>query len=120
MTGANQPAGKEFAGGSWHRVAGADEIPDGAVRMVRAGARLVALSHVDGRYGALDNACPHMGGPLGQGTIEGGRLACPWHGREYDPLTGDCEGFEEKAAAFPVEVRADGVYIRVEPGGDKE
>ena len=41
-----------------------------------------------GRYGALDNHCPHQGGPLGEGTIENGLLRCPWHGFDYCPLTG--------------------------------
>ena len=117
MTGGNQPVGKELSAEFWHRVAGMDEIPDGAVRTVRVGARMFALCHVDGRYGALDNACPHKGGPLGEGMIEGGRLVCPWHGREYNPLTGTCEGFEERVAVFPVEVRADGVYVGLEPAG---
>ena len=118
MTGANQPAGKEPAAEFWHRVAGMDEIPDGTVHTIRVGSHMIALCRVDGRYGALGNACPHMGGPLGEGMIEGGHLVCPWHGREYDPLTGMCEGFEERAAVYPVEVRADGVYVRLEPAGE--
>lgn len=117
MTGANQTAGNGRASDSWLRVAGTDEIPEGTVRAVRVGARLVALCRIDGRFGALDNACPHMGGSLGEGMIENGRLICPWHGREYDPLTGVCEGFEEKATVFSVDTRADGVYIRVDPAG---
>jgi len=53
---------------------------------------------------------------LGEGTIEGGRLVCPWHGREYDPFTGACEGFAESVAAYPAEARADGIYVRVPAG----
>lgn len=104
-----------FSGdGTWHRVAGPDDIADCSVTMARAGSKLIALCRVGGRYGALDNACPHAGGPLGQGTIEGKRLVCPWHGREYDPATGECDGYAESATAYPVEVREDGVYVRVE------
>jgi hypothetical protein len=36
--------------------------------------------------GALENRCPHQGGPLGEGSIENGWLRCPWHGYDYDPL----------------------------------
>lgn len=103
-----------FGDDTWHRVAASDEIAEGSVTMVRAGSKLVALCRVGGRYGALDNACPHAGGPLGQGAIEGKRLVCPWHGREYDPATGECDGYAESATAYPVEVRDDGVYVRVE------
>lgn len=101
------------AGGEWHRVAAPDEVPDGTVRMARAAGTVIALSRVGGRFGALDNRCPHMGGPLGQGTIENGRLVCPWHGREYDPVTGACEGYEESVAAYAVDVRDDGIYVCV-------
>lgn len=103
--------------GKWHRVAGRDDVTDGAVMMAKAGDRLIALARVAGKLGALDNACPHMGGPLGQGAIENGRLVCPWHGRAYDPMTGACEGFEERAVAYPVDARDDGIYVCVEPAG---
>jgi len=100
--------------GEWHRVAGPDEVPEGAVRQVRAaGGTVIALSRVGGRLGALANTCPHAGGPLGEGTIENGRLVCPWHGREYDPLTGACAGYAESVAAYAVEARADGIYVCV-------
>jgi pyruvate oxidase len=69
----------------------------------------------EGHIAALDNRCPHMGGPLGQGTIEFGRLVCPWHGREYDPFTGECEGYPDAVECFAVETRDDGVYVGV-PG----
>jgi nitrite reductase/ring-hydroxylating ferredoxin subunit len=100
--------------GEWHRVAGADEVPEGAVRPVRAGNHVIALCRVGGRLGALAGTCPHAGGPLGEGTIENGRLVCPWHGREYDPVTGACEGYAESVAAYPAEARADGIYVCVD------
>lgn len=111
MTDGGETTGTEEG---WHRVAATDEVPDGGAIMVDAGGRAIALTHFEGQYGALDNACPHMGGPLGQGVIEFGFLVCPWHGREYHPLTGACEGYEEAVATYPVEVRDDGIYVRVE------
>ena len=47
------------------------------MRTVTAGHRTLALTHFDGEYGALDNHCPHQGGPLGEGTIEKGCCAAP-------------------------------------------
>ena len=71
-----------------------------------------ALTRVGDRYGALHNRCPHQGGPLGEGSIEKGLLRCPWHGYDYDPLTGSPpSGFTDKPASFPVEVRDDGIYV---------
>ncbi len=101
---------------TWHRVAGPDELPEGRVKTVVAGGRALALSHHDGRYGALDNRCPHQGGPLGEGSIENGWLRCPWHGYDYDPLTGTPPPpFDDSPPCFATEVRPDGVYVELPP-----
>ncbi|MCP4250318.1 MAG: Rieske 2Fe-2S domain-containing protein, partial [bacterium] len=62
-----------------------------------------------------DNRCPHQGGPLGEGSIENGLLRCPWHGWDYDPLTGKAPGFDDGVETFPVEEREDGVYVGFPP-----
>lgn len=99
---------------TWHLVAELDDLPAGRVRTVQAGRRSLVLTRVGDDYGALDNRCPHQGGPLGEGSIEKGWLRCPWHGYDYDPLTGTPPpGFTDAPARFPVEVRADGVYVDV-------
>ena len=67
----------------WFKVAALDELPEGRVKTVVAGHKSIALTHYDGQYGALDNRCPHQGGPLGEGSIENGLLRCPWHGWDY-------------------------------------
>ena len=82
------------------------------MKTVAAGTRSLALTHVDGEYAALDNHCPHQGGPLGEGSIEGGLLRCPWHGYDYCPLSGDSPGgFGDSVPTFPVELREDGIYV---------
>jgi thiamine pyrophosphate-dependent acetolactate synthase large subunit-like protein len=99
----------------WFKVAEPDELPEGRVKTVAAGHRSLALTHWQGRYGALDNRCPHQGGPLGEGSIEKGWLRCPWHGYDYDPLSGaPPAGFSDAPVCVPVDVRADGVYVGVE------
>src|SRR6201999_4512391 len=98
----------------WHRVADLDELPEGRVKTVTAGHHSIALTHHQGQYGALSNRCPHQGGPLGEGTIEKGMLRCPWHGYDYCPLTGGSE-FGDGVPAYALEIRADGVYVGVEP-----
>ncbi len=100
----------------WYRVADLDQVPSGRVVTVQAGHRAVALSHFDGRYGALENRCPHQGGPLGEGSIENGWLRCPWHGYDYDPLTGEPpSGFADRPARYDVDVRTDGVFVGLPP-----
>jgi pyruvate oxidase len=98
----------------WHKVAEPDDLEEGEVRPVQAGTKTIALTRFEGQYGALDNACPHQGGPLGEGRIEDRWLRCPWHGWDFHPLSGRSPGgFEDSAAAYPVEVRGDGVYVAV-------
>ena len=94
----------------WHKAAELDEVPDGAVKMVVAGGKVIALVRNGNMYGALDNQCPHAGGPLSGGSVENGRLVCPWHGREYGITDGQCEG-HQGVATYPVEVRADGIFV---------
>ena len=103
-----------MAENGWHRVDPADVPDDGRVRSVTVGGRSVALSRCGARLGALENRCPHQGGPLGEGSIEKGLLRCPWHGYDYDPISGlPPEGFSDGVATYPVEQREDGVFVRV-------
>ena len=96
---------------------GATKLLGGEVRAVQAGTQTIALTSHQGMIGALDNACPHQGGPLGEGSIEGGWLRCPWHGWDFHPLTGKPPGgFDDGVETFPVEVREDGVYVLDEMG----
>jgi thiamine pyrophosphate-dependent acetolactate synthase large subunit-like protein/nitrite reductase/ring-hydroxylating ferredoxin subunit len=105
----------------WHRVADVDELPEGRVKTVTAGTRSMALTYIDGEFAAMDNRCPHQGGPLGEGSIERGEggqcwLRCPWHGWDFDPKTGRPPGGHEDSGQtlYPVDVRDDGIYVALE------
>jgi pyruvate oxidase len=100
---------------TWHRVLATEDLPEGRVTTVAAGHKSVALVHYDGRFAALDNRCPHQGGPLGEGSIENGLLRCPWHGFDYCPLDGASPGFEDEASTYPLEIRDGAIYVAVEP-----
>ena len=105
----------------WYRVADVNELPVGRVKTVTAGTHSFALTNIDGQFTAMDNRCPHQGGPLGEGSIEVGNdgqcwLRCPWHGWDFDPQTGRSPGGHEDSGQqlYPVESREDGVYVGVE------
>jgi len=110
----------------WHKVLDPDALPEGRVTTVSIGTRTIAVSRYQGKYGALDNACPHQGGPLGEGSIESGPegkcwLRCPWHGWDFDPLTGESPGGHgDSLTSFPIEERGDGIYIAIEPEQTRE
>ena len=96
----------------WRKVLDTDELPEGRVKPVTCDKLTVCMTHHKGQYAALDNRCPHQGGPLGEGTIEDGLLRCPWHGWDYDPLTGRSPGaHEDGLETWPVELREDGIYV---------
>ncbi len=99
----------------WYKVADSDALKIGQVATVLAGTTAVCLLRTEEHgYTAFDNRCPHQGGPLGEGQMDGDWLICPWHGYEYNPETGaPPEGYGDCATPFPLEEREDGVYVQV-------
>jgi nitrite reductase (NADH) small subunit/3-phenylpropionate/trans-cinnamate dioxygenase ferredoxin subunit len=61
-------------------VASVSEISPGTGRTVEVEGVWIAVFNLDGTFYAIDNACPHAGGPLGEGTLCGSEVECPWHG----------------------------------------
>ena len=102
----------------WHKVLdSAEDLPEGRVVSAWAGHKGLCISHYKGEFAALDNKCPHQGGPLGEGSIENGYLRCPWHGWDFHPTTGASPGgFDDHLDSFEVNVREDGVYVAVPEG----
>ena len=93
----------------WYKALEPDELPEGRVKTVVCGLEPVCMTHYQDQYAALNSKCPHQGGPLGEGDIENGLLRCPWHGWDYDPLTGEPpDGYGDCVGTYPVEIREDG------------
>jgi nitrite reductase/ring-hydroxylating ferredoxin subunit len=72
-------------------VARADELAPGEVRRVQAGDEEIALARIGDEFYAVQGACLHLKGPLGDGRLEDHVLTCPWHGWQYDLRTGKNE-----------------------------
>jgi len=100
----------------WRKVPDADALKDGQTLTLKMGANTIVVSNDDGKFGALDNACPHQGGPLGESSVKDGCLQCPWHGWSFDARTGECD--KGDVASYPVEIRDDGVYVEIEVEDD--
>jgi nitrite reductase/ring-hydroxylating ferredoxin subunit len=95
------------------KVADLGALPAGQAMTVQAGGQAIALYNVDGTVHATSNTCPHRGGPLGDGTLEGGVITCPWHAFQFDVTTGACR--TNPALGVPcLKVRLDGQAILVE------
>jgi 3-phenylpropionate/trans-cinnamate dioxygenase ferredoxin subunit len=61
-----------------------DGLKDGQMKAIKAGGREVLLVKVGGKFLAADNTCPHMGGKLAQGKLEGTVVTCPLHASQFD------------------------------------
>ena len=97
-------------------VADLDELPPGTSKIAKAGERLVALFNVDGRVYATDNSCPHSGGPLGKGTLEGEVVSCPWHMWEFNVRTGvGVFSPDERIETYPVIISNGQILVKFEP-----
>ena len=93
-------------------VAKVAELPAGSGKVVEVNGQSVALFNVNGSFYAIDNACRHHGGPLGEGSLEGTVVTCPWHLWEYDVTTGEFTANRDiKVATYSVQVDGDDVRI---------
>ena len=96
----------------WVRVAAPDACPPGSVLECVAEDRVVALFNVDGQFHALEGLCPHQGGPLGKGRLEGHVVTCPWHGWQFDVTTGiNLVMPAAKLETYPVTVAGDEIRV---------
>ncbi|MCA9114325.1 MAG: Rieske 2Fe-2S domain-containing protein [Planctomycetaceae bacterium] len=97
-----------------HRIAAETDIPAGESREFVVAGRIVALFHVEGEFHALDGVCPHAGGPLANGVLEGCIVTCPWHGWQFDVSSGQhCLSAGIRQTAFPVRVADGNIYVEL-------
>jgi 3-phenylpropionate/trans-cinnamate dioxygenase ferredoxin subunit len=64
------------------------QIPPGTMRQVKTGGSDILIANVGGKIYAIDNRCPHMGGNLSKGQLEGTVVTCPLHGSQIDVASG--------------------------------
>ncbi len=98
---------------NWVDVGAADELSGTPLARISINNRDVALSFKDGKFGAVANACNHVGGPLGEGRLDGDYIVCPWHGWKFHRVRGVGEpGFEEDCVpAYPVKTENGRVLV---------
>ena len=100
----------------WYKVLdNKNELPEGRVKTVTAAHKGICLTHFEGKFSAMDNKCPHQGGPLGEGSIENGMLRCPWHGWDFHPQTGiPPGGYNDGIEIFEVKEEDNSIFVGVE------
>ena len=101
----------------WHDLGSVEELSRHSLRQITIGRTKIALSCRDGRFAAISGACNHVGGPLGEGTLEGDYVVCPWHHWKFHCRTGEGEpGFEDdRVPSYEVRERNGRLYVNLEP-----
>lgn len=88
------------------------EVPPGTIRELQIDGKTVALANVEGKFYAIENTCLHRGGPLGQGVLEGKTVTCPWHGWDYDVISGKTVANPAVGVScYKIEVRGEDIFV---------
>jgi nitrite reductase/ring-hydroxylating ferredoxin subunit len=94
------------------KMATLDDLVPGTSREVEHDGRIYALFNVDGVSSVIDGICPHQGGPLAEGALDGTIVTCPWHGWQFDVRSGETT-LRGKLKQPVFEVKLDGRDILV-------
>ena len=102
---------------AWTKIATVNELPPGRLLEIVEGDDLYAVCNIDGDIRAIWGVCPHSGGPLGQGALDGPLITCPWHAWQFDSATGQCDFTAGGSVpTFPVRVEAGEIFIDIPDG----
>lgn len=98
-------------------VARAGEIAVGGVKIMRVDDTMVALFRLDDGYWAIEDVCTHDGGPVAEGTLDGGEIECPRHGAKFDVRTGAAKSFPATTPVptYAVRVVGDEIQVSLDP-----
>ncbi len=100
---------------SWIRIATRDNIPPREGRVATVGDRQIAIFNLGDRFLALDNRCPHEGGPLCDGIVAGDAVVCPLHAWRVNLETGAVSRPADHAECVRTyATRVDGDVISIE------
>jgi NAD(P)H-dependent nitrite reductase small subunit len=95
-------------------VARRSDIPEGTGKSIEAGGKRIAVFNISGEFHAIDDACLHRGGPLGEGEVEEAVVTCPWHLWQFDVTTGRCVQDQTMCTeTYPVRLEGDEVQVEI-------
>ncbi len=101
--------------GRFVKAAKSSEVPAGSCKLIELEGNSIALFNLRGDYYAIDDICPHEGGPLHEGPIDGDEVECPWHDSRFNIKTGKCTQApaEEDVHSYNVRVEGDNIEIEI-------
>ena len=96
------------------KIASLANLEDGSIRTVEIDGKKLAVARVDGKVHVIESTCCHKGGPLGEGTLSGTIVSCPWHGWRFDVSTGAClNNPAAKAGCVESKIENDQVLVKI-------
>ena len=102
---------------TWHDLGPTGQLATPPLRQINVGRTRIALSYANGTFAAISGACNHVGGPLGDGALQGDYVVCLWHHWKYHRETGEGEpGYEaERVPRYETKVEDGHLWIDLEP-----
>jgi nitrite reductase/ring-hydroxylating ferredoxin subunit len=100
--------------GTFVRVADVKDIPVSEALVIEEQGHSIAIFNVSGNLHAMNNICPHQGGPLGEGIMDGHNIICPLHGWQFDCRNGEAVGDGHGVSVQVYQVKTEGNDILVE------
>lgn len=91
------------------------DIKEGGAKVINVSGKTLALFNINGGFFAVDNACLHKGGPLGEGELDGSVVTCPLHGWKYDVTSGFCvfPATHLKVNSYKVSVKGEEIFVEI-------
>jgi nitrite reductase/ring-hydroxylating ferredoxin subunit len=91
-----------------------DALEKGRIIEIIIAGKAIAVANVEGSFYAINNACPHAEGPLGEGGMDGTLVTCPYHGWQFDVTDGSCKTNPySKVQTYPVQVVDSAVCVKL-------
>src|SRR5712671_7504858 len=96
------------------KVAHATDLTPGKATVVEVEGNRLAVFNVGGTFYALEDTCPHAGGPLSEGQVDGDKVICPWHDAAFDLKSGDVLAPPAFEGVKSYKVVVDGNDVKIE------
>ena len=97
---------------NWVKVGSTQDLSPGNAKSLEINGQELALYNVDGKFYCTSNICPHQGGPMGDGMLEGNNVVCPWHAWLFDVTNGVSPvNPRAKLPCFQVKVENNDVFV---------
>jgi nitrite reductase/ring-hydroxylating ferredoxin subunit/multimeric flavodoxin WrbA len=105
-----------MAEANWHQLGKIEELRSRELQSIEAGGKKIALSYKDGRFGAISANCLHVGGPLGEGTIQNDYVVCPWHSWMFHRETGEARpGIPAQVSRYELKEEGGKLFVNLTP-----